>query len=408
MGRIPLVMASIACFAFATPAAAVDEHEVIFQADLRGVAIDSPLPSFTEGGLGLLRFDDANDGAQIGRVSLDFTGPVGETFRYTLTTSGTDDGDRHALDITEAYLDWRPYPTNAWRWRARVGAFYAPISLENRAAGWESIYSLSPSAINTWLGEEARTIGAEIATTWLGAHSGHDFDITLLGAAYRWNDPFGVLLFQRGWGIHDRQSPLFGELPRMFVRNPDNRTLEFFHEIDDRTGYYAGAEIKWTNDWLVRATHYDNLGDVKDASAKEPAWRTRFDALGTRFELPYDITLLTQAMFGDTEGVPRNGRGMFLVEFWAYYALVSQRFGPHRYTARFDRMYTDTERGAEFFTSAQNARAWTLAYQFDLNEHWQFAVEAVRIEGSLSQRAELGIAPYAIERQLQLAVRWTQ
>lgn len=388
--------------------ARANEHEVFLQADLRAVAVDSPLESFTEGGLGLLRFDEHHDGAQLGRVLLDFAGPIGETFRYTLTASATDDGDRNVLDVTEAFLDWRPYPTSAWRWRARVGAFYAPISLENRAVGWQSIYSLSPSAINTWLGEESRTIGAEVATTWRGAPAGRDFDVTLVGAAYRWNDPFGVLIFERGWGIHDRQSPLFGELPRLFVLEPNNRTLEFFHEIDARTGYYVGAELTWTNDSLIRVLHYDNLGDPNDASTKEPAWRTRFDSFGIRTALPRNLTILAQGMLGETEVGPRgNGRGLFLLEFWSYYVLASQRHGAHRYTLRFDRLYTDTERGAELFYSAQNARAWTLAYQFDLDAHWQLALEAVRIEGTLAQRILHGAAPHATERQVQVAVRWT-
>ncbi|HVF15514.1 MAG TPA: hypothetical protein VNA21_01340 [Steroidobacteraceae bacterium] len=396
----------IACIACSS--ADAYEHELFLQADVRAVAVDSPLQSFTEGGMGLLRFDEEHDGVQLGRVLLDVAGPLRETFHYTLSASATDDGDQNPLDLTEAYIDWRPYPQSAWRWRARGGAFYAPISLENRAIGWQSTYSLSPSAINTWVGEEMRTIGVEVASTSLGRQAGRSFDITILGAAYAWNDPMGVLILQRGWGIHDRQTPLFGSLPRPLIQDPDNTTIEFFDEIDDRVGYYVGAEIKWTDDSLIRLMHYDNLGDPDDRTAKEPAWATKFDALGGRLELPHDISLLTQVMFGETEAGPQgNGRGIFVVEFWSYYLLASQRWGDHRYTVRYDRLYTDTERGARLLRSVQNATAWTAAYLFDLDDHWQFAVEGVRISGSLAQRAAVGAPVQATERQLQLAVRWT-
>ena len=54
--------------------------------------------------------------------------------------------------------------------------------------GWRSPYTLSFSAINTWVGEELRTIGAEYSLDWLGRSHGHDFDFTLNAAAYGWND----------------------------------------------------------------------------------------------------------------------------------------------------------------------------------------------------------------------------
>lgn len=391
----------------ASEAAKVAGHELIVEVDMRAVAIDSSLDSFTEGGLGLLRFDEEHEGLQLGRIMLDASGPLTETLRYAVIANATDDGDQNPIDLTEAYLDYRPYPSSAWRWRARAGAFYAPISLENRGIGWESIYSLSPSAINTWVGEEMRTIGVEVASTSLGPHADRGFDITVLGAAYKWNDPFGVLILQRGWGIHDRQTPLFGDLPRPLIRNPEIRTIEVFDEIDDRVGYYVGAEIRWLDDSLVRAMHYDNLGDPDDYTSQEPAWRTRFDAIGARVELVHNVSLLAQFMIGDTEFGPQGtGRGMFLLEYWSYYLLASQRVGAHRYTVRYDRLYTDIERGASFMINGQNAVGWTMAYMYDVDEHWQLAVEALQISGALSQRVRLGLPAEADERQLQLAVRW--
>ena len=42
------------------------------------------------------------------------------------------------------------------------------MSLENRASGWESPYTLSYSAINSWLATEVRTLGVEAQLEWLG------------------------------------------------------------------------------------------------------------------------------------------------------------------------------------------------------------------------------------------------
>lgn len=383
-------------------------HELTTVLDARAVFLDSPLQSFTKGGLGSLRFDEADSTLQVGRLTLDATGPIGETLSYSAVASATGDDDQNPIDLTEAYITWRPYPKSAWKWRARAGAFYAPISLENRAIGWDSLYSLSPSAINTWVGEEFRTIGVELETTSIGAFADRTFDLSFLGAVYAWNDPAGVLLFERGWAMHDRQSPLFGALPRPFILDPANRSMKFFKEIDDRIGYYVGAEIAWPNDSVVRVLHYDNRGDPDDASATEPAWRTRFDAVGIRGALPGEVTLIAQGMWGDTEVGPQGtGQGVFLAEYWSYFGLGSCKIGRNRFTVRYDRMRVDTVRGWSFFDSAQDATGWTVAYMFDLNERWQFAIEGMQISGRLAQRKLFGADPKATEEQVQLAVRLT-
>jgi len=74
-------------------------------------------------------------------------------------------------------LQYRPYPRAGYRLRVKAGAFHAPVSLENRAPGWDSPYTLSYSALNSWLGEELRTIGLEAQLDWLGTRTGHGFDL---------------------------------------------------------------------------------------------------------------------------------------------------------------------------------------------------------------------------------------
>jgi hypothetical protein len=401
---------SIATTLGCTPAYALDfgAYEITLQADVRAVVVDSPYDSFVHGGLGLLRFDERHDGVQLGRVMGNFNGPITDTVRTDVTLSAVGDGNDYLVDFTEAFLEWRPYPTNQWRWRTRAGSFYAPISLENRVIGWQSPYSISSSAINTWIGEEVRTIGVEQSLTLQSAGSQRNYELALVASAYVANDPMGIMIFQRGWAIHDRQTGLWSTLPRPLSTSPEMQPIQFFREIDDRVGYYVGAEYRYGSQHVVRALHYDNRGDPAARSGKEPAWLSRFDSLGWRYELPSDTTLVFQALKGDTSvGPSADGRGALISEYWSYFALASQQLGAHRLSARYDRMYTESVRGAAFFNSSQTAIGWTFAYMWDVSDAWQLACELVEIHGSAQQRVRRGLDPQGIERNLQLAIRYT-
>lgn len=376
--------------------------------DVRAVAVDSQLRSFMHDGLGLLRFDEDHEGLELGRAAVDFSGPITESLRAQATVVAADNGYDNALDLTEAFIEWRPYPQSAWSWRSKLGAFYAPISLENRGVAWQSIYSLSPSAINTWIGEEIRTVGLEVRTTNRGAPAQRAFDVSFIAGVYGWGDPMGILLFQRGWALHDHETPIFGRLPRAFEREGDSPWIEFTQEIDHRAGYYAGVETQWYGRHVVRLLHYDNRGDPSQSNTTDTTWLSRFDAAGVRFELPREVTLIAQWMGGDTGvGPSTDGRGMFIADYWSYFALISHARNRHRFTLRYDRMYVESVRGTEMFNSEQNAHAWTAAYLYQHDDHWMLGVEGLRIDGSLHQRTEVGLPASAIEQQLQLALRYS-
>jgi hypothetical protein len=75
--------------------------------------------------------------------------------------------DQHApFDVLEAYGRYQPVSTPNWLWSMKLGAFFAPISLENEGVGWTSPWTLTPSAINSWVGDELRTIGGETTAEW--------------------------------------------------------------------------------------------------------------------------------------------------------------------------------------------------------------------------------------------------
>jgi hypothetical protein len=383
-------------------------YQLTLQADVRLVAVDSPYESFTQGGLGLLRFDEDHDGLQLGRFMTNFNGPITDTVRTDITLSAVGDGNDYLIDFTEAFVEWRPYPSNQWRWRTRAGSFYAPISLENRAVGWQSPYSISSSAINTWIGEEVRTIGIEQSLTLLSAGSSHNYELSAVASAYLANDPMGILVFQRGWSIHDRQMGLSSKLPRPVSPSSEIEPIQFYREIDGRVGYYVGAEYRYGSRHVLRALHYDNRGNPAARSGKEPAWLSRFDSVGWRYEMPSNTTLIVQALQGDTSvGASADGRGALIGEYWSYFLLASQQLGAHRVSARYDRMVTESVRGAQFFNSAQTAIGWTFAYLWDASNAWQLGLELVEIHGSVQYRARRGLPAQGNERNVQLAIRYS-
>ena len=352
--------------------------------------------SFMDGGLGTTRFDRNDSGVQLGRARLALSAPLGELWSVHLDASVWDDKDRSPVGVTEAYLQFRPYPRAGYRLRVKAGAFYAPISLENRAAGWESPYTLSYSAINTWLGVEVRTIGLEAQLDWLGTRTGHDFDLGLTAGAFGWNEGAGVVLASNGFMLHDRQTPVFARV------GPPSAGVLPFQQFDGRTGVYAGVEGRYLDRVVLRVLRYDNRADPTkmDTVSGAIAWDTRFNSAGLRVESGTGWTAILQWLDGETSIAPP---GLQLAwPFRAQFALLSKRFGRQTLSARYDRFEVDSNVGG----GSQSGHAWTAAWLFDADAHWRLALEWLRVRSSSYDRADLGGPPLATETQLQLAVRY--
>ena len=193
---------------------AVNAHEFDVSLDVRAVSSSTDQASFLNGGGGKLRFDENHDGLRLGSLRLGYRGDLTDTVHLTAEAYAWGDHDDNPIDLTELFVAWRPIPHSLFRHEFKLGAFYPAISLENRMAGWRSPYSLSTSAINTWVGEELRTIGLEYNLAWLRQQEGHALNLGFDAAVFGWNDPAGVVVAQRGWALHDRQTTLFGRLGR--------------------------------------------------------------------------------------------------------------------------------------------------------------------------------------------------
>jgi hypothetical protein len=376
-----------------------------WEADLDVRLVDSNgRETFFNGGLGTLRFDEGQSGIRLGRARLALSQAIGDVWSVKLDASAWGDADKSPVGITEAYLQFRPYPLAGYRFRVKAGAFYAPISLENRAAGWESPYSLSYSAINSWLAEELRTIGVEGQMDWLGTRLGHSFDLATTAGAFGWNDPAGAVLATRGFELDDRQTTLFGRTGS-FNSQPYLYPLELFRNIDGHAGYYVGVEGRYLDRVVLRALHYDNRSDptAYDPAIREYAWETRFNAVGLRAESESGWTAIAQWLGGETQIYP-DDLGLDW-PFKARFALLSKQLGEHRLSVRFDSFAVNAE--STILGGSQSGHAWTAAYFFEPGVHWRLALEWLQVSSnSINRVLELGQPAFAKETQVQFSVRY--
>jgi hypothetical protein len=397
--RSSIALGLLLCGAVAARAADFD-----IALDVRAVSSDGR-ESFLENGQGKLRYDADHEGVQLGRLRAAWDQPLGEVFAVHADASVWGDHDKNPVDLTEAFIEYRPYPRAGFRSRVRLGAFYPPMSLENRALGWETPYTITPSAISTWIGEEVRTVGLEGQLDWLGTRLGHDFDFQFTGALFGWNDPAGTQLSAHGFAFHDRQTTLFGRVGAP-QPNPDLAKKELFCEMDGRPGYYVGAQARWLDRAVLNVLHYDNRADptVFEASVRDFAWLTRFDAAALRVESGNGWTVLAQALDGTTTIAP----GGVLLQ-WKYdsqSALLAKRFGPHMLTARYD-AFEVTFMHDPSLPGSESGHAWTAAYSWDAGDRWRFAAEWLRVTSDVKSRPVLlGEAPLAIESKLEVSARY--
>lgn len=359
-------------------------------------------PSFMEGGLGTVRYGSGDAGLQLGRARLAVTQPLGDLFSAHLDASMYDDQDRSPVGITEAFLLFRPYPFDGLRLRMKAGAFYAPLSLENRESGWESPYTQSFSAIDSWLALEVRTLGIEGTLDWLGTRLGHAFDLGVTGGVFGWNQGAGNVLANDGFALTDRQTPVFGR-----VGQPADEPLEGaepFMQFNHHAGIYGGLEARWLDRVVVRVLHYDNRVNPNDADvvADAYAWQTHFTSAGVRIEGDHGWTGIAQWLDGEARSAPDGDAGSW--PFKAAYVLVAKRFGRSTLSARYDRFEVDSV-GSDG-DGGQSGHAWTAAYVFNVDAHWRITLEWLQVISSSYNRDDLGGPPLLTETQVQLAVRY--
>ena len=402
---------------------ASDRNRFELEIDASYVAADSPFNSWTEGGLGKLRYSESNDGLKSTRLLALYRGRIAETLSATVIADYQDDASS-GVDVTEAYMDWRPIPKSANQQQVRFGAFYPPFSLENAELGWQSPFTYSYSAVNTWLGEEIRPIGIEWSLHRHLGFAGSPHELRVFASAFYGNDPAGTLLFWRGWSLHDRQTRLDDKLPMPphpiwdytgAVVGYYDQTVEPVAETDHEPGAYAGLEWRYARRVLVQLARYENRADPYSFSGGQWGWDTEFTHLGVQVSLPGQLGLVAQWLEGKTYWVQGAGTNGTLTPFAS---LVGDAFsgkfllltrlvnGSHRVSLRYDAFDMHREQGQPAIES-DHGDAWTLAYRYEHSAHWSGGVEWLRIASSREPWEYYYAAPEdAVETSVRLVVSY--
>jgi hypothetical protein len=312
-----------------------------------------------------------------------------------------------AFDITEAYLTLKAPPNQLGRLSGRVGYFYPPVSLEHEGVAWTTPDMLSASALNTWIGEEVKVMGAE--GTLRRAFGDHEVAAT--AAVFGWNDTSGTLLTFRGWALHGVKSGLstdFGLPPlSRFMLTKQAPITTPVEELDHRAGYYGHLEWRPPAPVVLDALYYDNAGNRTAVEALQWAWETRFLNIGLRWDVDERTKVLAQAMNGETlMGFRNPTRGLWVdMGYHAAYLLASRQYGEHALSGRVDWFETNDRTYRDVDNNDEEGWAFTGAWRQRLTPHADFIVEAQHVTSRRPSRALARESARRNQTVLQTALR---
>jgi hypothetical protein len=370
-----LLLAAAACASTAT-AQSLQWHGYL---DLR--LVDPPAArSGEDGGEGRLRHGRGDRGAQVQAALV----ASWQATPSLLARAQLQAGAEEPADLIEAWLRWRPVSTTPRRWSLQGGLFFPPISLEHDGIGWTNRWTLTSSALNSWVGEELRGIGVAASHEWRGATQALSATVALFGG----NDPAGEILFARGWSLTDRVCGLQCRLREPdamadALGEPRPRRFDPYVEIDDRLGAYAGLEWSAPGRGRLRLLRYHNNADGSTNThyrhSEIYTWETRFWSLGGETSWG-DTTLLAQAMRGDTYFAP-SAAFRSRTDFDAAYVLLGWERGEWRPALRLD-WFRTREHPSLGQGSAEHGRAFTFALNWRPRPWLRLTGELLRLDGT--------------------------
>ena len=380
--------------------------------DARLVAADGE-ESWVQGGLGKLRSsgsgEDLKFRPQLGNVNLVWKPQFGWDVAATVVGS-LQGGERTDAGLSQAYLTYRPMRSSRISFSARAGLMWPPVSLEHEGADWHVKDSITPSAINSWIGEEVKPLAAEAT---IGADLGsHKLRATL--ALFAANDTSGTLLTFRGWALHDRTAlafraqplpPLDGDIAEYQARFT-HPLLDLGRGFARRPGYYA--KLAWASTLPVRFElfRYDNRANPEDNDAdREWGWRTWFDEAGVVADLGEGAELKAQALQGRTRmGLREGGRRWVDNRFRSAFVMVVKPFGSVSLAARVDAF--DTRNRGSLVDDEYDETGWSamLSAKRELGP-FTGVVELLHVSSRREDREEIGLRPRQRQTQLQAQLR---
>jgi hypothetical protein len=403
-GGLPLLAVSLLVLSLAPGARALD---VDFSGylDARLIA-PTGQQSWVKGGLGKFRFGGGDGNARFveGVAQANATLLDGLTAQVTARVEPTDSS---GVDLLEAYALYAPATDGDLSWSVKAGAFFPAISLENDDIGWASPYTLTPSAINSWIGEEIRTLGSEATLRWKTASIG---TLTAIGALLCCNDEAGILMADRGWAMDDRPTGLFERvrLPAATTRlfhMPTPYYSGMFDEIDNRLGWYGG--LAWQlPDGLgkLQVLRYDNDGDPAALTARDTGWETKFWSFGGRTRIG-GVTLIAQQLTGYTSVVSRGVENA--TKFQSAFLLASYDWDDVRFSLREDIFRTRKTPAPTPSPFAEDGNAFTAAVSWTGFNHLRLTAEVIALDARRREYTLDGYPAKLGSTQGQLGARYS-
>ena len=384
------LVAAILIAAWAAPARALD-FDLSGYGDARIVSAPS-MTGWLQGGLGKFRYGGGADMQFEGAVQGDLS--LNDAFSI-IALARADEEQINGVDALEAYLSWHPQSSGNLSWSVKAGAFFPTISMENDDLGWTNPYTITYSAINSWIGEELRTIGSEGT---LRLHTDNLGSFSLIAALDCCNDPAGALIADRGWAMDDRPTGLFEQ-----ARMPD-ATLKIFHapfpartglfdEIDHRAGWYGGLNWQMTDVGKISVLRYDNDGDPSRQMGGLFAWDTKFWSFGARTGLG-PLVLIAQQLTGYTS-IERAPNLELVTKFQSAFLLASYDLGglgfdDWRASVRAD-VFQTRHIAATPSVMSEDGRALTLALSWQPADSFRLTGEALLMHSRKGEYSFVGV-----------------
>jgi hypothetical protein len=417
LARLLLPIAAL-LFAFLAPATARAEPSGLFSAesfsivaDVRAAAANGER-SWTDGGFGKARFGGTDDEDwKLRPVATEAQLVWEPSFSWSLkgrVTFAAQHEQDHPVDLSEAYLTFKPVPRAGTRIEAKAGLHWPEISLEHHGAAWTVDDMITPSAINSWIGEEVKVVGLE--GTVRQDLGGHQVAGTL--GLFGFNDTAGTLLAFRGWAMHDLKATAFSkmQLPpldqALWLDAQAPRTLPVI-EIDDRVGYYGRIEWRLPLPVTVNAFYYNNRGDPLAVTDKlQWGWETKFWNFGARIDLTSNTRILAQVLTGITEMGPEENEHYWVeTRFRSAYARISHDIGPATLSLRGD--WFETSETGSWMAPQESEEGWaaTAAVSWKLSDNIKLLGEALHINSERGTRLRIGVEPRQKQTIVQAALR---
>jgi len=337
--------------------------------DVRAVG-GGPAPSWTDRGPGKLRYGGSST-----------QGGFQSSTRLTLSQAAVQIGAslpweirgqvqlNMEPDIADGYHPWlveaflrREWADKGSGWGLQGGVMHPPFSLENVGPAWLPEYSISSSALNSWLWEDISLAGVE-GEWWHTTRSGIKLG-ALAGAGYG-ADQTARLLALRGWVLGDTIGGINGNLA---LPNRGERT-DIFNERDQRPAVYgwltAGDEGEIVS---LKLGWMDNRGD----ESAPGVWHTHFTTVGLVLHPIPHIDLIAQYL----DGVARVASPPNDSSFCAYYTLASYHYKQHRVSLRYDQFRVHDLDGGPSSTN-EHGDAVTAAYRVQFGLRHRVAFEHI-------------------------------